>query len=240
MFNADRLKAAGYPPRYIARKLECTMNAKTDPKSEDARKTVERFCGFVVYLKSLHRIGHELQSDATVQDLMNETAPMFFTDINDILVRYFILASANITDRPRTFGKYENFTIANLLETIDWPESVTADLDRLYTTTQAFHANIEDARNKLLAHFDKDTFVSGKALGDFPEGDDVKFIAALEELCNIFHKASFGSIFGDIVVATPGDVLDLIHSLKKAVAFTKLFRDSEGEELQKLYKLMQS
>lgn len=216
------------------------MNTKLNPKDDVARKMVKRFCSFVVYLKAIHRIGEELQSDAEAQRLMNQTAPMFFTDINEILIRYFILASANITDRPRTFGKYENFTITNLLETIDWPESVAIDLSRLNGVAQSFYKNIKDARDKLLAHFDKDTFLSDTTLGKFAKGDDKKFIEALEKMCDLFHCASFDCIHGDIVVSTPGDVLDLKSALKRAVAFEKLFKESKGEEKQKLFEYLQS
>jgi len=216
------------------------MGIKLDPKGADARQMVKRFCNFVVHLKAIHRIGEELQSDEATHQLMNQTAPMFFTDINELLIEYFILASANITDRPRTFGKHENFTIANLLETIDWPKTVYKELSRLNGVTQDFHDSIIDARNKLLAHFDKSTFLSDTTLGKFAKGEDKRFIETLEEMCNLFHKSSFDCIHGDIVVSTPGDVLALRKALKRAVAFDKLFKESKGEEKQRLYQLLQS
>ncbi len=159
-------------------------------------------------------------------------------DINKILIKHFILETAKITDPAVTHKKYENFTIANMLETINWPESVARDLNRLNQVVEHFKKNIEGARNKLLAHYDKNTFMSDKVLGTFPEGDDEKFIKALEEMCNVLHQASFDCIFGKISVAMAGDVLDLKKTLKRAVAFEKLFKESKGEDKVRLFKYL--
>jgi len=80
--------------------------------------------------------------------------------------------------------------------------------------------------------------MSEKVLGTFPEGDDEKFIKALEEMCNVLHQASFDTNIGDIVVAMPGDVLDLKKTLKRAVAFEKIFKESKGEDKFRLFKYL--
>lgn len=199
---------------------------------------VKQFCDYFVGLKAIHHIGKELFSDDEGRKLMEQTAVSFFTDINDILVKYFILETAKITDPAVTNKKFENFTIANLLETVDWPENVADDLARLNRVIKRFRKRIKKARDKLLAHYDKNTFMSGTVLGEFPEGDDEKFMQALEEMCNVLHKAAFGEIFGDIVVGMPGDVFDLKKALKKAIAFERLFEESKGEEKSRLFKYL--
>jgi hypothetical protein len=214
------------------------VSKKINPKDVAAREMVEKFCHYVIGLKAVHRIGKELFANDEGRKLMEQTAISFFTDINDILIKYFILETAKITDPAVTNKKYENFTIANMLETINWPESVACDLNRLNQGVAHFRKNIEGARNKLLAHYDKNTFMSDKVLGTFPEGDDEKFIKALEEMCNVLHQASFDRIFGDIVVAMPGDVLDLKKTLKRAVAFEKIFKESKGEDKFRLFKYL--
>ncbi|MEJ2701759.1 MAG: hypothetical protein P8Z79_04895 [Sedimentisphaerales bacterium] len=214
------------------------MSKKISPKDVGAREMVKHFCQYVVGLKAIHYIGKELFANDEGRKLMEQTAVSFFTDMNGILVKYFILEIAKITDPAVTKNTYENFTIANLLETINWPESVAHDLARLNRVIKDFRKRIKGARDKLLAHYDKNTFMSGTVLGTFPEGDDDKFMEALEEMCNVLHKASFGSIFGDIVVGMPGDVLDLKKTLKRAIAFNKLFKESSGEAKLRLFKYL--
>jgi hypothetical protein len=80
----------------------------------------------------------------------------------------------------------------------------------------SFRKYIEPAKNKLVAHYDKPTVVSGDVLGSFPEGEEEeKLLEALEQMCNELHKAAFGGILGDMVPYHPGDVLDLKKALKR-------------------------
>ncbi|MFC1859190.1 hypothetical protein ACFL9U_14365 [Thermodesulfobacteriota bacterium] len=110
-----------------------------------------------------------------------------------------------------------------------------ATIDRtLINEVETFRVSITEARNKLLAHYDKNTFISGTNLGDFPKGDDEKLIQALEEMCNVLYKSSFGEIFGEISVEMAGDVHDLKEALKRGIAFDKLLNESKGEELSRL------
>lgn len=103
---------------------------------------------------------------------------------------------------------------------------------------KTFRGYIKNARNKLLAHYDKETFLNAKVLGDFPFGDEERFLSVLEEICNITHEACFNSIFGTISVSTQGDVEDLKKALKKALVFDRLFSESKGEEKAKLFEYL--
>lgn len=128
--------------------------------------------------------------------------------------------------------------MANLIETVEWPPDCRREIEKLNQTVLSLRKYIEPARNKLLAHYDKSTIASGSVLGSFPEGEEEKLLEALEQMCNEFHKAAFGGIFGDMVPNHPGDVLDLKKALKGAIAFDKLFSNSKGEDLMRLCKLL--
>jgi len=210
------------------------LNKKYDPQDNTSGEIVKKFCDYIVHLKAIHQIYKELFANDEGRRLMEQTAKSFFMDINRILINYFMLEITKITEPAKTSNKYENFTIANMLETIDWPASVVCDLKRLNNVIENFRGKITEARNKLLAHYDKNTFISGTILGAFPKGDDEKLIETLEEMCNVLHKASFGEIFGEISVAMAGDVLDLKEVLKRGIAFDKLLKESKGEELSRL------
>ena len=210
-----------------------------DVKSDEARKTVKSVCEYVVWLKSIHHIYLELFENDEAEDLMQKTAAVFFRDVNKVIVDYLLLSIARITDPPRT-GQHENFTVGNLRETIDWPENIRQRLTELNQRLEAFKRHIAPARNKLIAHLDKPSFLGDLALGEFPAGQDREVMKALEEMCNVMHKASFGEIFGSIGVGVWGDVSDLKKSLTRSIAFEKLWKEAKGEELFKLHQLLKS
>jgi hypothetical protein len=166
---------------------------------------------------------------------MERTASAFFEVITGVLVDRFLLEVAKLTDPARsTDGRYENFTIRNMLETIDWQGDVSRELAKLYESVLEFRKYIQAARNKLLAHYDKEAVVSGNTLGAFPEGEDERVLCALEQMCNVMHKASVGEVYGHMVASRPGDVSDLKRAMRNALAFENLLAQSKGEELRRL------
>jgi len=212
---------------------------KSRSQDESTRVLVKLFCDFVFRLKQVHYIYRELFEDDNTRPLTEGTAPAFFSDLNNILVDYFLLEVAKLTD-PATSsaGKRENFTVANLIETIEWSPDCLHEIEKLNDTVLSFRKHIEPPKNRLLAHYDKTTVVSGVSLGGFPEGEDQKLLDVLERMCNVLHEAAFGEILGDMVPYHLGDVSDLKKALKRAIAFEKLFSDSKGDERMRLWGLI--
>lgn len=209
---------------------------------ESTRVLVKRFCDYIFWLKQVHYSFSELFEDNEARFLMERTAHMFFQDLSYILADYFLLEVAKLTD-PSTsrVGKgetRENFTLANIIETVEWPSDCLEEIDNLNAMVLSFRKHIKPARDSLLAHYDKITVISGDSIGGFPEGEDKKLLKVLEQLCNVFHRAAFGEILGEMVPSHLGDVLDLKKALKRAIAFEKLFSDSKGDELMRLSRLL--
>jgi hypothetical protein len=75
--------------------------------------------------------------------------------------------------------------------------------------------------------------------GEFPEGEDEIFLKTLQEVCDITHEACFGSIFGQMILAMPGDVINFKRALENAVAFNELLSESSGQEKTRLYSYLQ-
>jgi AbiU2 len=215
---------------------------KCQPHDETTRTLVNRFCNYVFDLKLVHYSFCELFEDDSTQSLMERTAHMFFNDLNNILADYFLLEVAKLTDPATSIvGKdstRENFTVANLIETVEWSFDCLRQINELNDTVMSFRKHIKLARHRLLAHYDKETVISGTSLGGFPVGEDKKLLEALEQMCNLFHSAAFGEILGEMVPYHSGDVLDLKKALKRAIAFDKLFSDSKGDELMRLSRLL--
>lgn len=212
---------------------------KSHPQDDTTRTLVECFCEQVFWLRQIHYIVCELFRDERASFLMKNTAHAFFLDLNKILIDYFLLEVAKLTDPARSSrGKRENFTLANLIETVEWPSDCLDEIERHKETITSFRKCIEPARNRLIAHHDKTSVVSGDSLGSFTEGQDERLLEALEQICNLLHRAAFGVIFGDMVSCHSGDVRDLKKALRKAIAFDRLLSDSKGDDLARLVGLL--
>ena len=205
---------------------------------EGAKKAVKRFCDQVFWLRMVRRMYKELFEMEDSLPLMKKTAWSFFEELNTILQNYLLLELAKVTDPPKS-GTKENLTVANLVVSIDWPPDVREKLRSLNEATKGFRDQILEARNKLLAHLDKEAFLSQKPLGQFPEGEDEGFLKTLEEICNVAHKACFGQIFGQMVLTEPGDVINLKRALLTAAAFDQLLADSKGTEKKRLFSYLE-
>ncbi|NIA08178.1 MAG: hypothetical protein GWP14_11190 [Actinobacteria bacterium] len=208
--------------------------AKSHPKDKASREIVDLFYHQLIELKQIYYIRQELFEDNSSPHLLEKTTPGFFGDLNTILINYYLLEIAKLTD-PAKSGKDENLTIANLIESIDWPGGCLNKLNKLNTTVLTFRDKIKDARNKRLAHYDKTTVVSEKTLGAFPEGEDKKALEALEQMCNIMYETSFGKTFG--AVGLDQGVRYFKRTLAKAIAFDRIFEESKGKERTDLFKL---
>ena len=220
-------------PRGMGRKLQ-----HTDPA---VSKMVRRFCNYLARLRAIHNIYKKLYENDEAKQIMEKTAQSFFVNLNVILNNYLLLEFAKITDPEASIVKgkiEENFTVNNLIMRVDWPKNIMSKLEPLRKEANTFRDYIKNARDKLLAHLDKETFLNGKVLGGFPLGKEEKFLSVLEEICNITHEACFNSIYGSISVSMEGDVEDLKKALKRALVFDRVFSESKGEEKAKLFKYL--
>jgi AbiU2 len=209
---------------------------------EEAKEVVKKFCAHVLWLISARHIFKVLYEDEqpSCKTLMEKTAPSFFNNIGRILHEYLLLESAKVTDDADTMG-YTNFTVDYLVEKICWPKDtgIQQKLESLRTVTEDFRRYIKLARNKLLAHSDLRTVLSETSLGSFPENEDRKFFDALEEICNITHEACFGTIYGQMVPTSSGDVISLRQALRYAVAFKEALSESSDQNRKWLYSCLQ-
>lgn len=223
---------------------------------ESAKDIVKKFCGHVHWLVTVRHTYKVLFEDEqqSCQILMEKTASSFFADLNRILQEYLLLECAKITD-PAATRNHGNFTVDHLLEDICWPDDkaiveklislpddhkdILKELSSLQASTKGFRTFIEPARNKLLAHLDRGAVLSGKPLGEFPEGEDKKFFEALQKICNITHEACFGEIYGEMSAIAVGDVIGLRRTLEYAVAFKDALSENSGPNKEWLYSYLQ-
>ena len=209
---------------------------KVSHTDDKAKQFVTKFCDRVLWLREVRHIIRNLFENDQTQNLLNKTAPFFFYILSNITMNYLLLEFAKITDPARSKVKKEdeNFTIENLVTSVDWPKDIEEKLLLLNESTKIFKQYIQPARHKLLAHTDKKTFLSGQVLGAFPKGADEEFLDVLEEICNIAHRACFNVIYGKMLPNPSGDVNNLIRALENSLAFKRLLSESSGNEHVKL------
>src|SRR5947207_2392821 len=84
--------------------------------------------------------------------LLNQAAPRFFGDLQDMMWRDVLLHLARLTDAPKSAGK-RNLTIQALPDLIT-DESLTAELSVLVADAVQHSDFVEPWRNRRLAHND--------------------------------------------------------------------------------------
>lgn len=213
---------------------------RRDPEDPLVRQEVRQFCDHVFQLKLTHHIYRELYEDEHAKYLMEKTAHHFFFDIGNMVIDYLLLEIVKLSDPAQSFGgRRENFSIANLLETVAWPEDFLAVINPMLAKVNKFREYIQDARNRLLAHYDKETVLAKLPVGGFPPGADEEVVATLEAMANAFHKASHGEILGHFVTFHEGDVTDLKKALRMAIAFDDMFTSAADTEVYRLAGILQ-
>ena len=112
-------------------------------------------------------------------DLLNETAPNFFSELQQLLIRDLILGIARITDPPQTCGR-DNLTLPRLAGDID-PQAHPQLHNQVAAGVNKAKQAAGPARNyrhRLLAHRDL-----GVALGSMPPGVTFKDLRVALEQC---------------------------------------------------------
>jgi hypothetical protein len=150
---------------------------------------------------------------------MTKTAPLFFHDLNLILLEYGRLQVCRLTDPAQTFGR-DNLTINHINELLKAENILTPEISAASDGLMHYRSLLKDSRNKVISHADKDTLLAGNAIGEHAQEDISKFFECLysyiDEVGNVIGEGplSFRCTSG------PGDVLDLLRYLKTGLDMT--------------------
>jgi AbiU2 len=162
------------------------VNRRLMDKLTVAKDDVEAFCNTCVLLRSLWR-HYEIWLEGS--ELLQSIAPIFFGDIHALFVRDLILEICKITDPAETMGR-TNLTVKFLIKYSDF-SSAPNTLDKLKRFSDSMHAfrdKIVPARNRLIAHFDRESVHLGQSLGGASPEDWLQFWHDLQDFLHIMHK----------------------------------------------------
>ena len=184
----------------------------------DPKVVMEEFCTICERVWMDHDLYLSLFSNGRDLALYTQTAPMCFQDLNGILIEHLIIQFCKLTDPAQT-GKFPNLTTNFVMNELPWPADVQKALREVNDRLMTFRKHIEPARNKRAAHTDMTAQITALGdLGQFPKGDDAKFLADLQTFVDIAHQHLNGAP-RPIHPGAATDTHQLIRALGKAVLF---------------------
>jgi len=200
-----------------------TITPATDPKqlaalAESFLELRERF-KWIAQCWATYRALYE--SGSMTDDLMRRSAAWFFHDFNLIIIDYLILEICKVTDPSVTMNR-ENLTVENLwdqLNAVGLIQGGESEIRSAYEGVKKYRYLIKDARNRLVAHFDKESVLKGDGLGGH-DADEVRlFFDNLEIFSDCVGRLTgVGPLSFKSGSPGKGDVLDLLKVLKRGLA----------------------
>jgi hypothetical protein len=156
-------------------------------------------------------------------DLLKKVAGKFFFDISEILVRDWILQVSRIMDPAETKVKgqvRENLTIKNINKQLESKGFLSKDIKDISNNILQYGKKLQSARNKIIAHVDRETYHKRMVLGETTELELNNFLVDIQKYCDLVGVAIKEGPLDFRASSGPGDVLDLIRTLKKIEKIT--------------------
>jgi hypothetical protein len=195
---------------------------------DDFNKEVEDFSGHCAYIRSVYVLATRIWRDCTDDERkrMEGIAPSFFLDMGQVLAEYAVLAACRVTD-PASDGRNENFTVETFVNSFP-PNSTTAKhLDELAQQMAKLRQKILPARNKLVAHADREAIRQGKPLGQASWQEWDEFWVSLSKFIRILNEKAIGTPYEIDIAGVPGDAEMLLKSFRQSQHFETLLRGGD-------------
>lgn len=154
-------------------------------------------------------------SGPDTERILKESAGLFFGDLNTIMQEYAILLVCRLTGPAESFGK-ANLSTQRFTTLMRDGGCVTPEIERLDARLREYGELLKPARNKIIAHSDLEVHANATVLGGHEEARMVQF---LEDLQAYFDAVGNAVGIGPLdfrYTPGPGDVIDLVRTLKKA------------------------
>lgn len=150
-------------------------------------------------------------------DLLIKTALTFFNDIAEIMQRDWILQVCKLMDPAVTKRKgtvLENISIELINSQLENEGLMRQEIYSISDALLAYGKKIVPARNKRLAHFDRDHQISGSILGATTEKELEAFMENIQKYCDAVGRAIGLDPLDFTSSSCPGDVHDLLRVLR--------------------------
>lgn len=184
------------------------------------KKLIEDFVAFrdlCIIIRRNYNTHHDLFLSGE-NKLLDKVACTFFSDLNSIMVKYWIMQVCAIMDPAETKlkkRKYENITIALIDKQLQNEGLATKEIDRLSKELKKYGEKLKPARNKRIVHNDRDHWFNDITLGATPKEELDAFLKNLQEYCDEVGRAIGIGPSDFSSSACEGDVHDLLRVLRK-------------------------
>ena len=137
----------------------------------------------------------------------------FTIRLSKITQEYALQQVSKLHDPWKQGGSF-NLSIDYIVRFGDWGDK-QGQIDAIRTQLDELHEYIQPVRNKILSHIDLETVTDNRTLGNFPEGIDVQYFDALQQLADEVHLHWAGKPypFDDLAI---NDVQVFLHLLEGA------------------------
>lgn len=167
-------------------------------------------------------------------ELLNETAPVFFWMVENVLWEDLLLHISRLTDPPETCGKL-NLTIQNLPRFID--ASMKEALDKLIAMALEKTAFARDWRNRRLAHLDLDLAIGNTEIRPLKDATKMQMLDALTAIRDVFigleqqYLCEDTAYIGSITQRGATDLLSVLYfGIKEQTKANQRIRDGLATE----------
>lgn len=152
------------------------------------------------------------------REILSRTAPTFFSDVAEIMHRDWILQVCKIMDLASTRRQgqvLENLTIKLVNEQLIEHGLMTPDIENVSDRIRAYGDKLTPARNKRIAHYDREHQINAEVLGETTAQELIQFLQDIQEYCDSVGIAMGVGPLDFTSSSCPGDALDLIKVLKR-------------------------
>lgn len=147
-----------------------------------------KLCSWAYEVWATHRA---FQDDERVGSQPGRKHAYFLNRLSAITQEYCLQQLVKLHDRPAQHGR-DNLTISYVIERGDWDTTTLAELQRLRHSLDELVEHIRPARNRILAHNDRDTIIGGESLGGFRVGQDDAYFVTLQRFVDLVHDRVVG------------------------------------------------
>lgn len=240
----DRVERNGIEGRGTAHKTSVSTVDRGSLSSDDLHRNatmtteeiIKQFCQQCSWLCQVFDEYSVLYQHSELRrSLLHAVAQQFFRDLNHILVEYILLNMCKLTDPPSSCGN-DNLTFKQSMEVVGPDVSKQLGLDESSEKIHQIRPHVTPARNKIIAHADRNTLLSGETLGAFPKDVGDAFWEGLERFVDAVHRHYFHEPFCLRPVKQHG-ARQLISHLKASVHYWDYFRDRKPELMEEYAKM---
>lgn len=215
------------------RKLRRTVAPETEEQLIEDYRNFRDEC---IEVKAVFDMMNELYTDdPVITGVMLETGALFFSNLNRILIQFYFIQVARLTDPAGSHGN-RNLTIRHLNQQLEYHHRLNQDIENATKRLECYRCKILLARRKRVAHLDLKQSRQLETLGTHAEEQGRQFHVDLQQYCYLVAEALGEDRIDFQYTGGEGDACDVI----KALELSLLLQDPVYDALDKLEKRLQS